>query len=52
MSSPGLPASEYEGRRASFLSYLDERDMAGLVVFSPNNVSWFSRFGFIATGSS
>jgi Xaa-Pro aminopeptidase len=49
MSSLGLPVSEYEGRRASFLEYLDERGMSGLVVFSPNNVSWFCRFGFIAT---
>lgn len=49
MSSLGLPVSEYETRRASFLTYLEEHDMAGLVVFSPNNVSWFSRFGFIAT---
>lgn len=49
MSSMGLPVAEYERRRASFLQHLEECGMAGLVVFSPNNVSWFSRFGFIAT---
>lgn len=41
--------AEYARRRASILQRLGEQDISGLVLFSPNNVFYFSRFGFIAT---
>jgi Xaa-Pro dipeptidase len=44
-----LSEQEYQRRRASFLEELHKRGINGLVLFSPNNVSYFSRFAFIAT---
>lgn len=49
MSPIRLSDEEYGRRRESFLKELDERDITGLVLFGANNVSYFSRFGFIAT---
>lgn len=44
-----LSEREYAGRRHNILKVLGSRDIVSLVLFSPNNVSYFSRFGFIAT---
>jgi len=40
---------EYARRREKILDTLAERGMSALVLFSPNNVSYFSRFGFVPT---
>lgn len=44
-----LSDAEYQRRRETILTRLGERGITGIVLFSPNNVSYFSRFGFIAT---
>ncbi len=44
-----LSEREHACRRDKILEVLGTRDIIGLVLFSPNNVSYFSRFGFIAT---
>ncbi|HET9015258.1 MAG TPA: Xaa-Pro peptidase family protein [Thermomicrobiaceae bacterium] len=44
-----LSDGEYARRRATILGRLGERGITALVLFGPNNVSYFSRFGFIAT---
>ncbi|MDI3339439.1 MAG: Xaa-Pro peptidase family protein [Sphaerobacter sp.] len=44
-----LSDAEYLRRRRTILDRLGARDITGLVVFGPNNVSYFSRFGFIPT---
>ncbi|MCM8750107.1 Xaa-Pro peptidase family protein [Thermomicrobiaceae bacterium CFH 74404] len=44
-----LSDAEYLRRRATILQRLGERDITAVVVFGPNNVSYFSRFGFIPT---
>ncbi len=40
---------EYARRRTKILDTLAEQGMTALVLFSPNNVSYFSRFGFVPT---
>lgn len=44
-----LSDGEYARRRSTILERLGARDISALVVFGPNNVSYFSRFGFIPT---
>lgn len=44
-----LSDGEYARRRATILERLGARDISALVLFSPNNVFYFSRFGFIPT---
>ncbi|MBX5444571.1 Xaa-Pro peptidase family protein [Sphaerobacter sp.] len=44
-----LSDEEYLRRRRTILERLGERGITGLIAFGPNNVSYFSRFGFIAT---
>ncbi len=44
-----LSDGEYTRRRGRILERLGARDITALVVFGPNNVSYFSRFGFIPT---
>jgi len=44
-----LSDAEYARRRTAILDRLGQQQIDGLVVFSPNNVSYFSRFGFIPT---
>ena len=44
-----LSDAEYLRRRTAILERLGARDLSALVVFGPNNVSYFSRFGFIPT---
>lgn len=44
-----LEDDEYFQRRATILQRLDERGIEALILFSPHNVSYYSRFGFIAT---
>ncbi len=44
-----LSDGEYARRRGRILERLGARDLTALVVFGPNNVSYFSRFGFIPT---
>lgn len=44
-----LSDEEYAQRRATILWRLGERGIQGLVLFGGNNVSYFSRFGFIPT---
>ncbi|HUZ00635.1 MAG TPA: aminopeptidase P family N-terminal domain-containing protein, partial [Thermomicrobiaceae bacterium] len=44
-----LSDGEYARRRATILERLGERGISAVVLFGPNNVSYFSRFGFIAT---
>lgn len=44
-----LTDSEYLRRRETILERLGERGIEALVLFGPNNVSYFSRFGFIPT---
>ena len=44
-----LSDAEYLRRRTTILQRLCERDITAVVVFGPNNVSYFSRFGFIPT---
>lgn len=44
-----LSDAEYRRRRQAIWRRLGDRGITGLVLFSPNNVSYFSRFGFIPT---
>jgi len=44
-----LSDGEYTRRRSAILERLDACGISALVVFGPNNVSYFSRFGFIPT---
>ena len=44
-----LSDAEYARHRDNILQRLGKQDIAGLVLFSPHNVSYFSRFGFIPT---
>ena len=44
-----LSDAEYANRRKTILSRLGERGITGIVLFGANNVSYFSRFGFIPT---
>lgn len=44
-----LSDAEYARRREAILRRLGEQDISGLVLFGANNVSYFSRFGFIPT---
>lgn len=49
MASLRLTDEEYARRRSTILWRLGEREIQGLVLFGGNNVSYFSRFGFIPT---
>jgi Xaa-Pro aminopeptidase len=44
-----LSDAEYATRRATILQRLGERGITAVVLFGGNNVSYFSRFGFIPT---
>lgn len=44
-----LEDAEYLQRRRTILERLGERGITALVVFTPHNVSYYGRFGFIAT---
>ena len=44
-----LSEAEYARHREAILQRLERQDIAALVLFGPNNVSYFSRFGFIPT---
>lgn len=44
-----LSDAEYARRREAILRRLGEQDIGALVLFGANNVSYFSRFGFIPT---
>lgn len=44
-----LSEGEYRRRRVKIWERLQDREIAGLVLFSPYNVSYFARFGFIPT---
>src|SRR5947209_4372557 len=44
-----LSDNEYLTRRTTILSRLGERGITAVVLFGANNVSYFSRFGFIPT---
>ena len=44
-----LSDAEYARHRGAILERLGKQEIAGLVLFGPNNVSYFSRFGFIPT---
>ncbi len=44
-----LSDAEYARHRDNILESLHQQDITGVVLFSPHNVSYFSRFGFIPT---
>ncbi len=44
-----LSDAEYATRRHTILERLGERGITAIVLFGANNVSYFSRFGFIPT---
>jgi Xaa-Pro aminopeptidase len=44
-----LSDGEYARRRSAILERLGTRDISALVVFGPNNVLYFTRFGFVPT---
>jgi Xaa-Pro dipeptidase len=44
-----LSDAEYANRRETILTRLGERGITAVVLFGGNNVSYFSRFGFIPT---
>jgi Xaa-Pro dipeptidase len=44
-----LSENEYLTRRQSIFDTTAGKDIEAFVLFSPNNVSYFSRFGFVAT---
>lgn len=49
MAALSLSENEYLARRKTIFETLAEKSVTALVVFGPNNVSYFSRFGFVAT---
>lgn len=49
MPQLGISEREYRQRRQTILERLGERGISGVVLFSPNNVGYFSRFKFIPT---
>lgn len=49
MAALSLSENEYLTRRKTIFEKLAEKSVTALVVFGPNNVSYFSRFGFVAT---
>lgn len=44
-----LSDAEYARHRGKMLARVADRGIAGIVMFGPNNVSYFSRFGFVPT---
>ena len=49
MPALSLSDSEYLNRRRTIFDETAGKNVAAFVLFSPNNVSYFSRFGFVAT---
>lgn len=49
MPKLSLSDNEYLTRRRTIFERTADRELAALVTFGPNNVSYFSRFGFVAT---
>ena len=49
MPKLSLSDSEYKNRRQTIFERSAPKSVDALVLFSPNNVSYFSRFGFVAT---
>lgn len=49
MPTLSLSDNEYLTRRRTIFAKTADQDIAAFVFFGPNNVSYFSRFGFVAT---